>query len=230
MNKSEQITVIIISVIYLPLIILTILVHLKKIKIPKVSFKKVIKINLLLIFIITIAILIINHINFLDYEKPISYKEIDRITFKNFRGLNLFKKELYGEKNFAYVYTTIDCSYTKDSMEIGAVFHPSRSYVYDKKSNSVDLLTHELYHFKITEIFARKIRKEIVQKKITDKDEIKRILDKNILLEDEFQKKYDYDTFHSYVYKEQKKYEKVIDSTLNNLNDFKDLKIRFYEK
>lgn len=101
--------------------------------------------------------------------------------------------------------------------------------MYDKKSNSIDLFTHEIYHFKITEIFARKIRKEITQNNINNKSIIENVVEKNINLENKFQKKYDYDTFHSYVYNEQKKYEKLIDSILNSLNKYKNSKYKLYE-
>jgi len=230
MNQSEKFTLIIFGTIYLSIIVFTILVHLKKIVIPKVSFKKILKINLLVSFFILVILFSLNYVNFIDYEKPIPYKEIKRISFKNFRGFEFFKKELYGNRYFAYVYTSIDYEIKKDSIDINAYFHPSKSFVYDKESKSNDLLTHEIYHFKITEIYARKIRKEVIENRINNKNQVDEIISKNLILENEFQEKYDYDTFHSYVLKEQKKYEQIVDSTLNSLNNYKDSKIKFYEK
>ncbi|WP_379812380.1 hypothetical protein [Flavobacterium chuncheonense] len=230
MNKTEKFTFLILGTIYLLIIIFTILVNLKKIVIQKVSFGKVLKINLFISLLVLVFLFILNYINFIDYEKPIPYKEVNQITFKKFKGFEFFKKELYGSKYFAYVFTSIDYEITKESINIDAHFHPSRSFVYDKEAKSSELLNHEIYHFKITEIFARKIRKEIIQKKAFDKKLIEEIISKNIILENRFQEKYDYDTFHSYVLKEQKKYEKIVDSTLKSLNKYEDSKIKFYDK
>lgn len=231
MSKTEKLILIIFGSIYSFILLLTILIHLKKIVIPKVSFRKILKINLFVFLIVSILTLSLNYINFLDYEKPIPYKEVERISFENFRGFEFFKKELYGNKHFAYVYTTINLdAFNDEALEINSYFHPSRSFVYDKKSRSSDLLTHEIYHFKITEIFARKVRKEIILNNIRDKSKIEEIISKNIILENKFQKEYDYDTFHSYVLKEQKKYEKTIDSILNSLNKYKNSNIKLYEK
>lgn len=104
-------------------------------------------------------VLALNHTNYLNYEAPIPYKEIDKITFKNFRGLEFFRKELNGNHRFAYVVTTIENDINQNGVYVEAFFHPSRSFVYNKNSYSKELLRHELYHFKITELFARKIKK-----------------------------------------------------------------------
>jgi hypothetical protein len=228
MRVEEKITLIILAVLYLPLIILQILLSLGKIKIPKLNFRKILVLNLFLIVFIAVGITVVSHTNYLDYEKPIPYSEYNRIGFKNFRGLELFKKKFYGSKYFAYVVTSIDLNESDGSLV--AHFHPSRSFVYSKKSKSEDLLTHELYHFKITEIYARKARQEIIENKIIDFSKRKEILTKNLIEEQQFQKLYDYETDHSYVYFRQKKFEKNIDSLLQVLNLYKNPKISTNEK
>lgn len=228
MAEEEKITVIIFSAIYLPLIILQFLIYIGKIKIPKLNFKKILFTNLIILVLGIIGIGILSHTNYLDYEKPIPYSEYDRINFQNFRGLELFKKEFQGSKYFAYVVTSIEVNNKNNSVE--AYFHPSRSFVYNNKSASSDLLTHELYHFKITEIFARKTRKEIIEKKISSFDERKEILNQNLIEEQNFQELYDYETYHSYVYSKQREFEKRIDSLLLTLNKYKNPKLSYNEK
>ena len=64
-------------------------------KIPLKRFKKILKISLAIIIPISIAFGVLTRINFLDYEKPLTFDKYDQITFANFRGLEFFKKSLY---------------------------------------------------------------------------------------------------------------------------------------
>ncbi|WP_299119614.1 hypothetical protein [uncultured Tenacibaculum sp.] len=188
------------------------------------------KYSIATLFFSIIFLAILSHINFLNYEKPMTFDKYNQITFQNFRGLEFFKKTLYGNEKFAYIVTSINSKIHDDSVTINSLFHPSRSFVYNKHTNSTDLLTHEKYHFKITELFVRKAKNKISKLNQISKNEIKKII-KNIKEEERlFQKEYDSATFHSYVYNQQKKYEKEIDSLLNLLNEFKKTKIKFNEK
>ena len=103
----------------------------------------------------------LTRVNFLDYQKPISFDKINQITFADFRGLEFFQKSLYGNEHFAYIKTTIDYEIEKDSIKIESFFHPSSSYVYNKKTFSNDLLRHEMYHFRITELYVRIAKNKI---------------------------------------------------------------------
>ena len=47
--------------------------------------------------------------------------------------------------------------------------------------------------------------------------------------ENEYQKKYDYDTYHSYVYSEQIKYQNKIDSLLYLMTNYSKTKINIHE-
>lgn len=228
--SSDEITVTIVGAIYIPILIFYFLIFIKKIEMPNFNFRRLLKFNLFSFLIIGLIVSLLSHTNYLNYESPIPYKNIDKITFKNFRGLELFKKELFGSKYFAYVVTSIECKKNEGSVFIEAYFHPSRSFVYNQNTNSDDLLTHELYHFKITEVFARKGRKKISELKKFNYDEVEEIIRKTRLEERKFQEKYDYDTFHSYVYKEQKNYERKIDSLLYLLKEFENPKINLNEK
>ncbi|WP_422081158.1 hypothetical protein [Ulvibacterium sp.] len=179
---------------------------------------------MILIAIVSIF-LVLNRVNFLDYRSPITYDKVDQITFEDFRGLEFFKKTLYGNERFAYVATTIESEINDDCVYVEALFHPSRSFVYKKHIQSKNLLSHEIYHFKITELFSRKAKKRIADLKSKEKQLVRNILDSVWLEERKFQHQYDFDTFHSYVFSEQKRYERKIDSLLNLYDKYKEPKI-----
>lgn len=191
---------------------------------------KFLKITIGSIILILTGFITLTQINFLDYESPISYDKINQITFKNFRGLEFFQNSLYGNKHFAYVKTSIDYEFRNDSIKIQSHFHPSSSYVYNKNAFSKDLLIHEMYHFKITELYVRIAKNKISRLKRTTRNEIKDLIRQVKVTEREFQTKYDDETFHSYVLSEQKKYERNIDSLLNIYTKFKNPKVYINEE
>lgn len=172
----------------------------------------------------------LTEINFLAYESPKKYDEIDKITFNDFKGLEFFQNSLYGNKHFAYIKTSINYQIEEDSVKVESFFHPSSSYVYNKDLFSKELLTHELYHFKITELFSRMIKKKIFESKNRDNIQIENLINELKIKEIQFQFKYDDDTFHSYVFSEQRKYQNDIDSLLNLHSNFKNPKVYINEK
>lgn len=188
------------------------------------------KYSFLILIFISIIFGILSHTNFLNYEKPITFDKFDKITFENFRGLEFFKKSLYGNERFAYVVTSIESEIDGNSVTVQSLFHPSRSFVYKTNTNSKELLMHEKYHIKITELFSRKAKAKISNLKKFNKNKIEGIIREVKTNERAFQKKYDYDTFHSYVFSEQKKYEKEVDSLLTLLKEYKKPKITINEK
>ncbi len=228
---NENLIAILILLLYFSPVLYQLVIVIKEKKkgnpLPIRRFLRFLKFSFLVLFTIAIGFIVLSHTNYLDYEKPIPFKEYDRITFENFRGLEFFKKNLYGNERFAYVVTSIESDINNETVSVQALFHPSRSFVYKKNINSKELLSHEKYHFKITELFARKAKEKISNLKKFDKTEIKNIITKTNEEEHLFQKQYDYDTFHSYVLNEQKKYEKRVDSLLNLLTKYSKPKIQF---
>ena len=191
--------------------------------------KNTLKKIILPLFIITVIFVTLTNVNFLDYKKPLSFNKINTITFSDFRGLEFFQKSLYGNEHFAYVKTTIDYEFEKDSIKIESFFHPSSSYVYNKNTFSKDLLKHEMFHFRITELFVRIAKNKISKLKNPNKEKIKGLIQETQNEENNYQRRYDDDTFHSYVESEQKKYEKEIDSLLYLHTKFKKPKIHINE-
>jgi hypothetical protein len=61
--------------------------------------------------------------------------------------------------------TSINYEIENDSLKVESFFHPSSSYVYNQNAFSKELLSHELYHFKITELYVRMIKKRIFELK-----------------------------------------------------------------
>jgi hypothetical protein len=198
-------------------------------KYPFKLLKKIFKYTFLIVGISVGILLTLNHTNFLNYESPLTYDKFDEITFENFRGLELFKKDLYGEERFAYVVTTIETEIEEDSVKVISLFHPSRSYVYNSLSNSKELLTHEKYHIKITELFARKIKAKLVNLQYPTEKAVETVIEELLKAEQKYQQQYDYDTFHSYVLKEQKRYQKEVDSLLAVFVEFKNPKVVLHE-
>jgi len=183
------------------------------------------KYSFLILILTSITFGVLSHTNYLNYEKPMTFDKYDQITFQNFRGLEFFKKSLYGNERFAYVVTAIDSDINNHSVTVQSLFYPSRSFVYKNNTNSTELLTHEKYHIKITELFSRKAKQAISNLKTFDENKIKGIIKNAKTKERAFQKEYDYNTFHSYVLSEQKRYEKEVDSLLTLLNQYKNPKI-----
>ncbi len=192
--------------------------------------RKSIKISLLVTLLLIISFVTLAKVNFLDYESPIGYDRINNISFKNFRGLEFFQKSLYGNKSFAYIKTSIEYEFEKDSILVQSFFHPSSSYVYNQNAFSNPLLKHEMYHFKITELYTRIAKKRISELNKANKNQIENIISAIKREEQSYQIEYDNDTFHSYVLSEQKKYERNIDSLLNLYNNFRNHKVVINEK
>lgn len=199
-------------------------------RLPYKKFLKITKYSFLILLPFLIAFGVLCHINFLDYEKPYTFDKYDQITLENFRGLEFFRETLYGSKKFAYIVTTIETDIDENSVTVQSLFHPSRSFVYNQEAFSKELLKHEKYHFKITELYARKAKQKIADLQTFSEDKIEGIIEKTKTKERAFQREYDYNTFHSYVLSEQIRYENTIDSLLHSLNQFKKPKIIINEK
>lgn len=226
---NENLIGILIIVIYFSPVLYQLFIVFKESKkgneLPLKKFLRFLKYSILILIPLAIIFGVLSHTNFLNYEKPMTYDKIDDLTFENFRGLEFFKKSLYGNEHFAYVNVTIESQIDDNTVMVQSLFHPSRSYVYNSHSNSVELLTHEKYHFKITELYVRMSKQKLSELPTPSSEKINSIIDEYRKQEREFQMKYDYDTFHSYVYSEQKKYQKEVDSLLSLLSEFKQAKI-----
>ncbi|MBT7825147.1 MAG: hypothetical protein HN600_01005 [Bacteroidetes bacterium] len=173
--------------------------------------------NIILI-ITTLAVLFIAtlwDINLLNYSQPIAHTNFNEIELSDFRGLNRPYHSLHGSSRFAFISTDIQIKYEDDQICILSRFHPSRSYVYNKNMISRPLLTHELYHFHITEYITRLFRKELTSINYKpSKKEVKNILHVYLDQENQLQTQYDDETYHSYVLGKQQEWQLKIDNLL----------------
>ena len=167
-------------------------------------------------------------VNFLNYSPPIPYSQIEKITFTDFKGLKKPAQTLDGTQEFAFIKTNrkIETN-SNDKVIITTYFYPSRSYVFNQHLRNKDLLTHELYHFHISEIITRLFRKELFENQEKSTSSIIESLKKKYNdLENEMQYNYDDESYHSYASKEQRMWESRIDSTLASLNQFNETLIK----
>ena len=175
-----------------------------------------------------LVVSVLFHINILRYSSPIPFAKIDRITLKDFKGYRKPYQTLDGQKKFAFITTSITWEKTGDGVEVQAAFHPARSYVYNDKIVDRFLLKHELFHFRITEIFARKCRQELSRREGSPSDDaISEVIAFYEESETEMQLRYDEETYHGYLMKEQKRWEKNVDSLLNSLVEYKSPAVRY---
>lgn len=173
---------------------------------------------IIILSIVALFIAMLWDINLLEYEFPIPHENYKKITFDNFTGLNKPGNTLYGQKEFAFISTELRTEKQENKYRVDVLFHPARSYVYKKNIRGKELLTHELYHFHITEYCGRLLRQTIASSK--NKINLSELETKYLEIENQMQKQYDYETYHSYVLGEQNRWQAYIDSCLESLKDY----------
>ena len=167
-------------------------------------------------------------VNIFNYSKPIEYSQREEIGLEDFNGFKLPGQTLQGGSEFAFITTNIEYKKRDSVVTIKSYFHPARSYVYIDNLQSESLLRHELYHFHITEIWAREFRKLISEfQRLPSTSELNKLYEQIFNQENVMQMKYDYDTDHSYLLGQQLEWEIRIDSTLNTLSDFEHTEIQY---
>lgn len=117
----------------------------------------------------------------------------------------------------------------KMTMDIKGVFIKELSWVKaDKKSDQI--LKHEQYHFNLTEVWARKLRKEISLKKWEVKNyekEFNALFKKHISQSLKEQLRYDTETDNSRIVEKQTEWEQQIDRELNELKMYSGINVPF---
>lgn len=183
------------------------------------------------VFIVALSLAVYSamlHINFFEYAEPIEHAKSSEISLQDFKGLKVPGQSLDGVKEFGFIVTSIDLEKGNNSIILKALFHPSRSYIYNENLADKFLLSHEIYHFHITEYCARLARREISNTNdMPSSTELEKILQEHKELENQLQKQYDNESYHSYILKKQKEWEVKIDSLLLTVSSFKDTKIFF---
>jgi hypothetical protein len=117
---------------------------------------------------------------------------------------------------------TMNCVNGEADVVIGCFFNPAKSWTKTKDSDR--LLAHEQLHFDITELFARKLRKEISQLGTGCAERYKpsvELYDRFDSACNEFQAQYDKETRHSILEEEQLRWEKLVAEELKSLEEFR---------
>lgn len=163
-NMSETSIAFIIVAIYFSPVFYHLIIAIKESKrknpIPLRKFIYVLKYSAIIFILLFTGFVVISHTNYLNYEKPMRYDKIDQITFENFRGLEFFKKTLYGNERMAYVVTSIESEIDENSATVESLFYPSRSYVYNSQTSSKELLVTRNTILKLQNFMRGKLKKE----------------------------------------------------------------------
>jgi hypothetical protein len=182
-------------------------------------------------FILGTTLLVVSicfHINIFHYSTPVQYENVKNITLADFKGYRLPAQTLDGDKEFAFITTSIEWKKENDNLVIASLFHPSRSYVFDEHIVDRFLLQHELYHFHITEYFARLCRRDLSNlKQMPSASHVREIISFQKHTAEAMQYAYDEESYHGYVLKEQKRWQFKIDSLLTSVEKYSNPKIMF---
>jgi hypothetical protein len=158
------------------------------------------------------------HINYMDYENPIAYSNWKTITWADFRGNNTPYRTLKGHREFGFIETSIDILEADDTLYITTFFHPSRSYVYNKRIIDRPFLKHELLHLHITEYHARLLRKKVTEGLASNGSaDVDELLEEINYEHAVMQVQYDEETDHGLFVGKQKRWQQRIDSLLVTL-------------
>ncbi len=135
----------------------------------------------------------------------------------------------YGYRLRAYIGLEIEDNgaYYWDSavVDINAVMYCERSYISPDAISDEGVMRHELYHFKIAELFARKYRK-ILSTTSPISPETHMEIKKRIMMEyQQYQEEYDVGVNYYSNKRKQKEWERKIDLELQELEDFKNPRV-----
>lgn len=177
------------------------------------------KIVFLILFVS--AVFVSHSQDYTDTTKYIIYSDTMNITWNDFRGeISTDFARTYSEVSMQAVMNECELTY-----EIMSVMVKDRSRQL-KDHQEKELLVHEITHFKITEVYTRKMRKEIDSltalplEKV--KEQVSAIFRKYLKEAKEFQNKYDDETQHSVIREKQIEWEKRVDEMLEELKAYSD--------
>lgn len=149
----------------------------------------------------------------------IVWDEARNLTWNDFKG-KPEKTSPYLALTTSGIYFSINGTPSDLKIEVKSYFDPSASW---RKEENDELLRHEQWHFNITEIFARKMRKEMLKmvlKKSSIKQQLSQLhaqINSNCKA---YQQKYDNETDHSKKPEKQKEWEKKLLIELKELANF----------
>lgn len=158
-----------------------------------------------------------------DCDDCMSWSEDRKLTWADFKG-RAKKASLNEALTDSGMSIELECDGTTSRAVVKCFFNPSKSWT---KSNDSDyLLAHEQLHFDITELFVRKLRKQLLVfgndcKKLND--HIEAYYNKNYREFVRYQDEYDRESKHSLDKEKQAYWEKKVAKELAELQPFASL-------
>ena len=150
----------------------------------------------------------------------IDWAETEPLSWHDFKG-NVISGRGISALTASAIEYSYECSGQHIDLSIKAIFIPEESWVKEDAKTEY-ILSHEQLHFDITEVYARKMRKELVRKVIRCSDARKiEPIAQQIIKEWKFQQKqYDIETRHSIKKDVQQLWNEKVEYELNASADY----------
>jgi len=163
-----------------------------------------------------------DHDNYKLLPNEIVWDNSYHLSWNDFKGVPNFEY-----RSDALTSSSIYFGYRFDGhrtyeVEVYSSFFRDKSWVKEGSPNRA-LLEHEQRHFDLTEIYARKLRKELIEYAYNGKSlerNYDRIFDKYFRLLEKEQAEYDHDTHHSLDRNSQRKWDNRIAKELRELEEY----------
>ena len=149
-------------------------------------------------------------------SNKVCWNEERLLSWKNYKGKPNYRTLLDAVTSISISYSII----SKDEVSIDNCIIENKSWVKNNAKTHA-LLKHEQFHFHLSEVIARKMRRDVSLVKVPTISTIKTIYDKWMLEFDEIQRQYDEETNHSQNDIEQLKWQERIEIDLKDLDRFK---------
>ncbi len=162
---------------------------------------------------------------FFQEEQTITWHKDLKLQWSDFKGEPKPQETIVATTasgiSFGFSTTKFSNGLEDYSFNITAHFYPDKSWYVNKPLSNI-VLAHERLHFDITELYARKFRKRIINFKFTNaiNNEMQSI--HNVIIKElsELQNKYDAETNHSQNIEKQLAWLKFIATELNKLSKY----------
>lgn len=150
-------------------------------------------------------------------REKIKWENSSSLSWNNFRGYPNFLSGYAAAVNSYFEIDNINDS--SDNIEVSTIMRAHRSWVKKQHISSDYLLRHEQYHFNISELIARRLRKALrhTPKEKLTKENIQKLYYQYIRELGYTQDFYDLETNHSLEIERQFDWEYIVDSMLNDL-------------
>ncbi|WP_405292775.1 DUF922 domain-containing protein [Algibacter sp. Ld11] len=165
-------------------------------------------------------------ISFQTIEPVISWQDDYKLSWLDFKGEpkqnSVAVAETASGIRFGFSFKELNSNIVSFTTEVHAYFSTEKSWFHKEKASDY-ILEHEQLHFDLTELFARKFRKEITELKVSNqiKAELKALYKQHVTELGIMQRRYDEETDHSKNRDMQLKWQSYVKVELNKLSKYK---------